>query len=69
MKMKTNRPELKFHFHNPNSPETTVNLLINVFYDVNLPRAKKAIDEALMAMVEAEHAASEKEEKPPPETG
>lgn len=69
MKMKTNRPELKFHFHNPNSPEATVNLLINVFYDVNLPRAKKAIDEALMAMVEAEHAASEKEEKPPPETG
>ena len=69
MKNKTSRPELKFHFHNPNSPEETVKLIINVFYDVQLPRAKKAIDEALMVMVEAEYAASEKEEKPPPETG
>lgn len=69
MKNKTSRPELKFHFHNPNSPEETVKLIINVFYDVQLPRAKKAIDEALMVMVEAEHADSEKEEKPPPETG
>lgn len=68
-KNKTSRPELKFHFHNPNTPEETVNLLINVFYDVQLPRAKKAIDDALESMVEAEHAASEKEEKPPPETG
>lgn len=63
MKNKTSRPELKFHFHNPNTPEETVALLINVFYDVQLPRAKKAIDETLMAMDEAEHAASESEEK------
>ena len=70
-KNKTSRPELKFHFHNPNSPEVFSQLLINVFYDVQLPRAKKAIDEALMAMVEAAHAASEpnKEEKPSPDKG
>ena len=68
-KIKTPRPELKFHFHNPNTPEVFTQHLINVFYDVQLPRAKKAIDEALMVMVEAAHAASESEEKPPPETG
>lgn len=69
MKNKSTRPELKFHFHNPNTPEETAELLINVFYDVQLPRAKKAIDEALEAMCEESPAASENEEKPPPETG
>ena len=68
-KNKASRPELKFHFHNPNSPDATVSLIINVFYEVQLPRAKKAIDKALEAMVESAHAAFDKEEKPPPETG
>lgn len=64
---KPSRPELKFHFHNPNSPEATVKLLVNVFYDVQLPHAKKAIDEALEAMCEDSHAASENEENHHPD--
>ncbi len=62
MKNKSSRPELKFHFHNPNTPEETVKLLLYASYDMQRKRARKAIDEAV-------NAASENEEKPPPETG
>ncbi|MCX4292063.1 MAG: hypothetical protein OSJ36_09780 [Odoribacter sp.] len=52
---KPSRPELKFHFHNPNTPEETVALLLYAFYDMQRNRARKAIDEAASENEENHH--------------
>ncbi len=41
---KENRPPLNFRFHNPNSPETTVELIVSVFMEVNKMKIWEEVD-------------------------
>lgn len=41
------KPTLNFRFHNPNSPEATLDLLLSVFMEVQKEEADRAIRDAL----------------------
>lgn len=49
---KEKRPPLNFRFHNPNSPETTVELIVSVFMEVNKKKIKEEVDKELEKMDE-----------------
>lgn len=41
------KPTFNFRFHNPNSPEATLGLLLSVFVEVQKEKADRAIRDAL----------------------
>ena len=43
------QPELKFTFHNPNTPEVTADFLVDLFIEVNKPKVERAIQAAANA--------------------
>lgn len=49
------KPKLNYRFHNPNTPEATTDFLMQLFVEVNMPKAEAAIRAA------AEEAAAPKD--------
>lgn len=41
------KTNLKFHFHNPNTPEETADFLAKLFVDVNRRKVEEKIQESL----------------------
>ena len=45
--MKKEKQQLNFRFHNPNSEEAFVDLLVSVFMEMNRKKADEAIDKEI----------------------
>ncbi len=39
------QPKLKYHFHNPNTPESTADYILKVFIEANQSKVEMAIKE------------------------
>jgi len=47
------KKKLNYRFHNPNPPDVTVDYILKVFMQVNIPKVEKAVRDAkVRAMVE-----------------
>lgn len=49
---KEKRPPLNFRFHNPNSLETTIDLIVSVFIEVNKKKLMEEVDKEIEKMNE-----------------
>lgn len=44
------KTNLKFHFHNPNTPEETADFIAKLFVDVNRRKVEEKIQESLQSV-------------------
>lgn len=49
------KKKLNYRFHNPNPADVTVDYLIKVFMQVNIPKVEKAVHDAKMRRIAEEN--------------